>query len=197
MLPKDILSIIGQYDESGIFVVNNESIFWFNAKRLEYWCETENYLITSYCNDLYGRYNGEVYMYKNRKWEQIKVPQIWKHPLYLFRTNSKQVILNDVVYRYDMNFERFDGKEIIELPTKIWRGFGISFHFYKNDIYYFGSAHNEKFSIIHQKWTEIATTPISNCYYLMFMYLFNNKFYYFVGNKRYCYDPEIDEWQLL
>ncbi len=147
---------------------------------------------TLYNNDLYYRNDNKLYVYRNRKLIQINVPVIWNHKLNLFTQNIIPVISNDVIYRYYSDFEAFDGKKIVKLLKKYHRSSGMSFHIYKDCIYYFGVCHNERYSIINQRWTEIKAVRNST------VYLFDDKFYTFdIHCKCIHYNPDIDRWELL
>ncbi len=195
MLPNDILSIIRNYNEPGIFVTLKQDIHWFNGKRLEYWCSSPFTPMITYNGDLYiwDRY---VRKYKNKRFDIIQNIFEWNHPLYKFwSTAGPYSICNNLIYQRNSNgfFELFDGDKIIKLPQKNYPYIGLFMLNYVNDIYFFGSDCNEKFSTIDQKWTMIAQTPFQGQY--SDVYLFNDKFYNFnYDGTCNCYYPTRDYW---
>ncbi len=196
MIPKDIINIIDNYNETGIFVEYNGGIYWFNGTRFEYWCPLQDENILTYENDLYYLANFKVFKYKNKDSIKVKVPKIWNHPLYLFSEwygYVSQVIYQNKVYRHRYNsiIEMFDGKDVIRLPSKIEAACGVQILIYNQHIYSFGTQ-NEKFDFKTQQWIKLKT---SNCY--GHVYLFNNKLYRMerYDTTYYTYNVEFDTWE--
>ncbi len=194
MLPKDIINIINNYNEIGIFVICFNKIYWFNGKRFEYWCPWQDAICT-YENDLYYRLNHKVFQYNKNN--EIKVPQIWNHPLHLLAKKDEciaQVICQGQVYTHHHcgGFDRYDGKIITILPTKIYSGRGLYLIVNGNYIYSFGSM-NERFDIITETWTALTCTVkfLDGIVYSM-----NDKIYQISDDLSYkIYNIELNLWQ--
>ncbi len=214
MLPKDILHIIDNYNEPGIFVIVDYAICWFNGKRFESICTNlqsfveilrdangdidESVLsweIVTYENDLYCCVNSNVLIYKNRKFVSVKVPLLWNHPLRLFNSYPfmAKTTVNDISYFLTLNSKLEIIIENNVISTSQYLQWESRIFTYKNDIYIFGYDKNEKFNTITKQYTPISNTPFIG----YDINLFNNKFYNIKKQKKYAiYDPEIDEWSL-
>ncbi len=196
MLPKDIMDIIDEYNEIGIFICYCKKIYWFNGKRFEIWCRSKYYYMLTYNNDLYYRKSKEILMYKNRRFEKVKVPEAWNHPLRVF-SDGKKLIDNDVYkYHWGKSVYKIINKhgQIFILPQKNYPQYGLELLGYDNCLYYFGSGQNEKF--VNGKWDTIAQYP--NFKNQFDIYSFDGKFYAFEYNviDYYIYDSELDCWEL-
>ncbi len=197
MLPKDIENIINEYNEIGIFIRYRGQLYWFNGKRFEFWCEhrAKYECFLTYNNNLYYKSYKKIYVYKNKIFKQIKIPQQWNHPLNVFRKRRK--LINNNVYRYEESiYKMIDtyGNVIMTLPGRDDPVFGFELLGYNDCIYSFGSWQNEKF--VNGKWNIIAQYPNHNNDYDV--YLFKSKFYAFeqTSMNYYIYDPELDDWKL-
>ncbi len=186
MLPKDVTNLIVDYNETGIFVIIDFKIYWFNGKRLEFWIiKPIASDILTYENNLYIKQCGELFIYTNKIWHNIEAPLMWNHPLYLFNDKYwSQVSLNGKVYRqtYSYRFEMFDGKQTTILERNGYRSQLLAFN---DDIYLFHGAISRKFNTITMQWSTLYNK----------IYLFNEKFYCFPSTKTYnTYDPKNDIW---
>ncbi len=66
MLPCDLMNIIEQYNEYGVFMNDEYEIYWFNGKRFEFWCEATNDDLLYIGNDIYKYKNNHTIS----KWHQ-------------------------------------------------------------------------------------------------------------------------------
>ncbi len=193
MLPKDITNIIAGYNEIGIFIHDSRQLYWFNGKRFECWCkDTRSDNIMTYGGNLYILSYHTIYMYKNKTFIKIEVPQRWNHPLCVFR--DSKTLVDGKVYDHHCDTITNEFNNSITLPRKNYPKYGFQLLSYNDCLYYFGSKHNEKF--INGKWIEIAKYPYPELYHCYRIYLFNNKFYAFRDASDYhIYDPELDDWE--
>ncbi len=204
MLPKDILRLIDDYNEPGVFVISiTYKIYWFNGKRFRYWCDFNFGTILTYQNDLYAmHYYTGLCIYKNNSFQQIIHKKGWNE-LKIFANDKSylQVLVGKFIYEIgyyptivDLSFTKFDGINRINLPKKP--------HFsvfkmipYKNEIFAFGQTHNEKFDLINNCWFPFATTPYINyCH----VYLFKDRFYAIKDIDSYVvYNPVTNCWEYI
>ncbi len=194
MLPKDVTSIIANYNEPGIFVAKIQKIYWFNGKRFEFWCKMATWNVFTYENELYqSGYN--LQKYKNKHFVEFKPPNKWNHPLYLFSTHAyQQTVCRENVYRrsliYDSNLEMFDGHLVHPLSQR-----GGDFLFsYNESIYTFGQHMFTKFNTITKKWKILNPSPFYGL-----LYIFNDICYCFAIYGHYddeysVFDPKTNQW---
>ncbi len=205
MLPNDIMNIIALYNEDGIFVKRDETIYWFNGKRFEFWCKFDAYNVMTYNYNLYITHNGEIRLWKNKQFVKIEISFVWNHPLQIFFRNRKiffrnritEIFNNNICYRF-CNFKKklyiFDGQLETEVASIETTRFSHDMMSYKNDIYLFGETESKKYNIQTHIVSNICAIPTwyrDHC-----LYDFNGKFYD-IGPKNiyFLYDPEIDIWE--
>ncbi len=135
MLPKDILKLIIDYNENGIFVLYNNEIKWFNGKRFEVWNVFglwEHF--TTYKNKLYISYNLEWFVYKNKT--------------FVITARDSHLFINDllaIVYNNQYQLTAWGTLKINGIE-KTYPLCGYKVINYSDDIYVFGSE-NERFNM--------------------------------------------------
>ncbi len=198
MLPKDILNLIDNYNEDGVFIYRRGRIFWFNGKRTEPFGELFYVSgILTYNNNLYVRNYGTIHVYKNKKFHDVDVSTKWDHPLQIFKSMNK-ILYNKRTYElrgqnllYYINIEVFDGERTQLLPMKMYPQSGFKLFVYDNYLYCFGFRENEKFNFLTQKWELFATTP-NHHHPICF---FKGYFYIFTYDEQWIYYPDLDTWK--
>ncbi len=75
MIPDVLCQLISKYNEIGIFTLSYDSIYWFNGKRFEHWCQSppNHDAIWSQNGILYvfDRHHHSWMSYKNFNWNHI------------------------------------------------------------------------------------------------------------------------------
>ncbi len=188
MLPKDMFTLIDNYNEDGVFVTFNGNICWFNGKRIEPFIAESYYClrILTYNNTLYVSKNaGVLHIYRNKKFQKVDFPTRWNHPLHIFAF-SNGIFYNKQTYNflqqydhqtYQNKIEVFDGKVTYLLPPKTYPNAGFQLFCYDNYLYCFGFSKNEKFNFSTQRWELFASCPpnahhnsicfFKNCFYIL------------------------------
>ncbi len=201
MLPKDVTSIIANYNEPGFFMLNAniQKIYWFNGKRFEFWCKTESWTVFTYENEVYQLLYQSGYnlqKYKNKRFVEFKSPNKWNHPLYLFsRHGYQQTVCRENVYRRSLirdsnsNLEMFDGHLVHPLSQ---RG-GYFLFSYNESIYTFDNNIFTKFNTITKKWKILNPSPFYGL-----LYIFNDMCYCFAvyghDDEYSVFDPKTNQW---
>ncbi len=203
MLPKDIGRIIEAYNENGEYFIFAGTIFWFNGKRIEEWCLSDH-LYGNYGNRGHGRNfvfigcNFENLQTKTSLRWKIKTNQ-WKYMRLpkLELTKPRICYQNELVY-YDYNNKHYfnvhsmESWDCTELPQKQYGDYGFKMIILDSFIYYFSNrknGYNEKFDIINNEWTLIATNPN----YIEDIILFQKIIYIiFINGEISIYDPNLN-----
>ncbi len=199
MLPKDILRLIDDYNEPGVFVIITYKIYWFNGKRFQYWCDFNIGTILTYQNDLYVRNYVGLCIYKNKSFHIIREKGWNELKIFASDTSYLQVLVGKFIYEIgyhlttmDLSFTKFDGINRINLLKK--PHFSVfKMILYKNEIFAFGNTYNEKFDLINNCWFPFArcTRYINYCH----VYLFKDRFYAIKDKDAYVvYDPVTNCW---
>ncbi len=158
MIIKNLLRIIDDYNEVGIYFVFDGKLWWLNGKRSEKWCTSYSDKIYLYNNNVYGIGSGDgfiTHILKNNKFEKYK--QAWQsilnldmyhiHPFHLYIDKNK------TIYNYTtMAFRKNDNF----LKRKVYEVDGFKLLHYDGFLYYF-SGHkeerNEKFDLNTEEWS--------------------------------------------
>lgn len=191
-IPKDLLQLIDRYNEEGIFIINYPNIYWFNAKRFEFWVsgfeDVLYYKNNLYVKNVYDR----VLIYVHKEFHFIETePANLKYNNLLklfFNPNYKTMCINnDTVFTVVDNkqISMYNGKKTTFITNDSPTCYQL---FYLNDyIYIFGavSTHSAKYNLTTKKWSILDDSELFGM-----IYQFQNKFYSFEDNKKnlWCYD---------
>ncbi len=203
MLPKNVISLISNYNEPGIFVLNKtaniQKLYWFNGKRFELWCKTESWtwIVFTYENEVYRPSCGEhgLQKYKNKQFVEFKPPNKWNHPLYLFSIHGyQQTVCCQNIYRRSLNYgEMFDGHQVH--PLLSYGRSGCFLFSYNDNVYTFDPDTFTKFSPTTKKWKVLNPSPFPGL-----LYFFNDICYCFAvygHNDEYSvYDRKTNQWTI-
>jgi len=198
MISKNIRNLIDKYNEDGIFMRCDLTIYWFNGKRFEYWVKTvRKWPVFTYQHDLYCNFNGTIMIYKNKEFKFVeKHILLYNHPIKYFGTMAvcKEQYLFTLNYRSSHLFlQQFDGITNINFEKPIFSAHQMLL--YLDDIYIFGGFKCEKFNIMTKKWLPFADMPFVMKHNIFdSIYLFNGIFYLEKNKKLYSYNPNIDQW---
>ncbi len=201
MLPRDVISIISQYNEEGIFLIvavksKRNQIYWFNGKKWSYYCDGYDDLLTAiyYNKSLYLRsFSGYLFKYKNNKW--VKLADInLSDSLLIGLTSWGKAQIGNYSYRWNDVIERiyghchYHGKLLQPTYRKTSNCHLVVF---KHWLYVFDSNHNEKFNTATNVWIEF---PCINKKILL-AFLFNNLFYLIFDAITITFDPINDTYK--
>ena len=130
------MSIVNQYNEDGIFIQTWKRIYWFNSKRLEYWCkmphdEFNTFRIFTYNTELYLNRNCDencncleseqhLFCFKNGKFIKWK---IMTKELFWFFISDMHVYTDDFVYFFNYKFRKFKSSNKLPLKKFIKNGY--------------------------------------------------------------------------
>ncbi len=157
MLPKDVHTLIENYNEDGEYVIASGGIFWFNGKRIEFWCSA-GYMndIQCYNHKIYSHWSNEGYCLIGNQFELTNDKVKWD--------SNHECINGKLEYIYKTRsyfYSRFENV-FTRLPSKTFEDYGFKMVLVENYIYYF-SRHkigiNEKFDINTKTWSLIAKNP--------------------------------------
>ncbi len=182
MIIKNLLKIIDDYNEVGIYFVFDGKLWWFNGKRSEKWCTSYSNQIYLYNNNVYGIDSGGsiTHILKDNKFKPYK--QAWQsimdlgmyhiHPFHLYIDKNK------TIYNYStVSFRKNDNL----LKYKVHGTHAVKLLHYDGFLYYF-SGHkegiNEKFDLKTEQWSSFnypgETILDVNLYDGLFYFLFED-----------------------
>ncbi len=210
MLPKDLGKIIEAYNENGEYFIFAGIIYWFDGKRIEEWCLSDHlygdYGNRGYCrNFVFIGCNFENLLTKTSLRWRIKTNQ-WKHmhlppleieqPRICYQNKWVYYSYNNKhhfnVYSVEGCTELYPVESCTELPQKQYCYYGFKMIILDSFIYYFSNrknGYNEKFNIINNEWTLIATNPN----YIENIILFRKIIYIiFINGEISIYNPNSD-----
>ncbi len=191
MILKYLLTIIENYNEDGIFIKYQQGIYWFNGKRMEFWCHRKgNSRIFTWDGDLY--YGGMIF--KNKQF--IKYDYSINHPLHIFAANQENTVLINKKYSRLLTTGNFCFSKVPKkMPENGYKSILIG-----NEIFVFSLYHNEKFNIQTEKWTDFANLEqgCQNERFYKEIYMHANTLYGIINDSLiYMYDAIIDEWKSI
>ncbi len=199
MLPTDVMKLVDHYNEDGVFIWHNGSIYWFNGKKFEYWIDDKCTNIFTYEHDLFKCDHGNLMIFKNNQFQTIEIPRRGLLA-YLGDEHVDVAISEDgKIYQFFNHQLITDGEFVKEKPTKC----GMTCIFYHNHIYCVSFSRNEKFNIESHEWSDFANMPIQGydrIYYRKSSYAktyyFNKKLYVNAVEKKLLleYDFINDTW---
>ncbi len=158
MIIKNLLKVIDDYNEVGIYFVFDGKLWWFNGKRSEKWCHSYPDKIYLYNNNVYGIDSGGsiTHILKNNKFEPCK--QAWWSIMNLGMYENhinpfhSYIDKNKTIYNYStMSFRKNDKR----LMDKRYVLGGFKLLHYDGFLYYFSSHKygiNEKFDLKTEEW---------------------------------------------
>ncbi len=207
MLPKDIVTIIDNYNEEGIILLIGDSFYWFNGKQCEFFVKAPKDI------NRFLWYEGRLYfMNGNNILNILRMNKFvefdgfilnnYYNMLRLFRDRVYDSIVdkNNRVYlnaphvkklgHCHTNLINFNGSRWESIIKKNNRFCGKQFLIYNEIIYYFARVYNEKFDIEKNEWTPFANPNFK----FGVMYLFEDKFYNINASHQIVYDPITDKW---
>lgn len=192
MFPKNITTIIDNYNEIGTFIiVDLKWIYWFNGKRFEIWCRCPNNgaIIYHIGLKLYhaNLQNNEVRYLKQNDW--VKTHRN-------FQYNSQWIKDNNKIYyiQCDEYLKRNNGTITPKRNSSHLCG---QYIYYEKQIYWF-SISNEKYDIEKNIWSTISS-PF-NRHVCRWVGLIKDNFYALMHdcdkpNYFHIYNPKLDLWQ--
>ncbi len=168
-------------------MIANGDIFWFNGKRIEFWCPA-GYMndIQFYNHKIYSHWANEDYCLIGNRFKLTNDKVKW---------DSNRICINGKVeYIYkNRSYFYFRLENVTTLlPSKTFQDYGHKMILVENYIYYF-SRHkfgiNEKFNIKTKIWSLIAKNP-SHVHDVM---LLHKTIYILFDCGRFAiYDPQSD-----
>lgn len=203
MLPEVLLKCIDKYNEIGIFVQYNETIYWFNGKRLEFWVKNGNYSkIININNKLYVVYLEHILIYYKNKFRTIQKSQ--NKLVNTLLLPKRRFLINEIPYKItcDMNYNRYlyKNNKHIENYANNKECSQSTFKFNNhsqyivalNRIYIFSPrGDNEYYDIDECKWHVFKAQTFQKEFKV---YFFMNLFYIFTLNTIHIYNPIENIW---
>ncbi len=216
MLPKDLLTIIENYNEEGIFIITRDDslkskIYWFNGKRLEY------FFVGPYDGNAIGSYDGVLYstdlscdyvVHKNKEWILFneKLPNHINQMFDYFHFTS--VNLDGIIHYYTFYIDGFGSftksvggefktnYDLPQLPIPFSCG-ARNVLAYEKFIFIFHPLYYGKFDIESNIWINLPKPPITKDDRVMKMvFLFKDLFYMILGDKMITFNPKIEIWNM-
>jgi len=179
MVSKNILSLVSKYNEKGVFIHIGYKVYWFNGKRVQYWCQCGRNIKT-YKNELYCQDTDQIFIYKTKKFIPIADESLLYFLKYPMHTLDYYI---DDYRDFQSNYHT------TILKQKTHKFAGIYMCCKNNFIYVFSTYYNEKYDIKLNSWSDFANTKID------FVCEWNGTLYGFLINMRYkIYDFELDKW---
>jgi hypothetical protein len=200
MLPKVLNQLISSYQENGIYISKNEKIYWFNGKRLEYWCIEVCQDIFTYKNKLYiysNRYGFQYY--KNTFFHPIGFTFPKNHPIDLWFCNLKTFFYNQKRYEKS-NYWDFGNDVTISFSygksSSYLHQCDCECLLFNGLIYLFDANKNEYYDIKNNKWYNFKNY-VNLTIKDFKVYLFKKLFYIFTQKSILVYNPQTNKWSFL
>ncbi len=206
MIPSVLLKMIDNYNEVGVFILLNDCIFWFNGKRIEYWClrPQDCDRILTYKFQLYYQQiavsirQTNNFIYKNGKFRKINIKHLaWNHPLVLLFRFDQQVNINGNVYLFDhKSIDRINHINRLDMISRCpsFKLFVFKMMAYKSFIYYFFLNEKQQncfFDINTLEWHNFKNFPFP-CDARF--YLFQDNIYIIKKDFFLRFDPIINSY---
>ncbi len=103
MIPSDLMNIIEQYNENGVFMNDENKIYWFNGKRFEFWCQANSNDILFAHNNIYVFENNQIFKWQKKEFRICKSKSIIINCFRKQRAESFICLQNGSIIKFENN----------------------------------------------------------------------------------------------